>query len=231
MEEKPVLASCGRDRVGRNLLMIGRRASLPHRFLNVSPRAVAHHSYMSHLWCTLVAFSDRLVNLIEEGFDLAIRIGELKESSLIARRLTSAHMVVCAAPAYLRRVGRPETPSDLTRHTCLIYTETIWATTWRFEGPGGWRETIEVSGRVSSTNVEFIYQLALAGHGVVRLPSFHLGMDIAEGQRTELLWTGARTSRRSTWFIRTDRFCRPRSLRADSRMSAGAAVFEGPATD
>ena len=95
-----------------------------------------------------VAVSDRLVNLIEEGFDLAIRIGDLKESSLIARHLTSVHLEVCAAPAYLSRAGRPETPSDLTRHTCLIYTETIYGTTWRFEGPGGQRETLEVSGRV-----------------------------------------------------------------------------------
>jgi DNA-binding transcriptional LysR family regulator len=95
--------------------------------------------------------------------------------------------VVCAAPAYLRRAGRPETPSDLTRHACLIYTEGISPTTWRFEGPGGQRETLEVSGRVSSTNVEFNYQLALAGHGVIRAPSFTVGMDIAEGRLVALL--------------------------------------------
>jgi DNA-binding transcriptional LysR family regulator len=134
-----------------------------------------------------VAVSDRFVNLVEEGIDIAIRIGELQESSLIARRLTSAHLVVCAAPAYLRRGGRPETPGDLARQACLIYTETISPSTWRFEGPGGQREIVEVSGRISSTNAEFIHQLALAGHGVIRAPSFSVGMDIAEGRLTALL--------------------------------------------
>jgi DNA-binding transcriptional LysR family regulator len=134
-----------------------------------------------------VIVSDRLVNLIEEGFDLAIRVGELQESSLIARRLTSARLVVCAAPAYLRRAGRPQTPRDLRQHACLIYTETLTPTTWRFEGADGHIETVQVSGTISSSSAEFIHQLVLAGHGVVLAPSFSVGMDIVEERLTALL--------------------------------------------
>jgi DNA-binding transcriptional LysR family regulator len=134
-----------------------------------------------------VAVSDRFVNLIEEGIDLAIRVGELQESSLIARRLTEAQLVVCASPSYLARVGRPEMPSDLTRHACLIYTETVTPSTWRFEGPDGKGETIYVNGPISSSSAEFIHRLALAGHGVILAPSFSVGEDIAEGRLAALL--------------------------------------------
>jgi len=134
-----------------------------------------------------VALSDRHVNLIEEGFDLAIRVGELQESNLIARRLTSAHLIVCAAPTYLRRAGRPETPADLSRHACLIYQEIEAADAWHFQAADGRSETVRVSGPLSSTNPAFLYRLALAGHGVVIGPSFALGADIADGRLVPLL--------------------------------------------
>jgi len=86
---------------------------------------LGHCDYMARYPAVSVeAFlSDRHVNLIDEGFDLAIRIGEPLDSSLVARRLTSAHLVLCAAPAYLERNGRPEEPSELTRHSCLVYAD------------------------------------------------------------------------------------------------------------
>jgi DNA-binding transcriptional LysR family regulator len=134
-----------------------------------------------------VAVSDRFVNLVEEGLDIAIRIGELEASSLIVRRLASAHLVACASPAYLRRAGRPETPSDLTRHSCLIYAEIGEPTRWRFQNPDGRDETVNVSGPLTSTNPEFVRQLALAGHGIILCPTFSVGADIAEGRFTPLL--------------------------------------------
>ena len=134
-----------------------------------------------------VAVSDRYVNLIEEGLDMAIRIGELEESSLIVRRLAAARLIACASPAYLRRAGRPETPSDLSRHACLIYAETGEPTKWRFERPDARDETVHVSGPLTSTNPEFVRQLALAGHGIILCPTFAVCMDIAEGRLTALL--------------------------------------------
>jgi DNA-binding transcriptional LysR family regulator len=134
-----------------------------------------------------VALSDRFVNLIEEGVDIAVRIGDLEESSLIVRRLASTRLIACASPAYLRRAGRPETPSDLTRHACLVYAETGEPTRWRFQGPDGQDQTVHVSGPVTSTNPEFVRQLALAGHGIILCPTFAVGMDLAEGRLTALL--------------------------------------------
>ena len=69
-----------------------------------------------------VAISDRFVDLIDEGFDLAIRIGDLQDSNLIVRRLASARLITCASPTYLRRAGTPQTPTELSRHACLIYS-------------------------------------------------------------------------------------------------------------
>jgi hypothetical protein len=70
-----------------------------------------------------VAISDRFVDLIEEGFDVAIRIGDLQDSNLIARRIATARLVTCASPAYVRRAGTPQAPADLSRHACLILPE------------------------------------------------------------------------------------------------------------
>jgi len=139
-----------------------------------------------------VGVSDRHVNLIEEGYDLAIRVGELRDSNLVARRLTSFHLIVCAAPAYLQRAGRPEKPSDLTRHPCLIYREVETPDTWRFQAPDGSAVTVRVSGPLTSTNPAFLHRIALAGHGVVIGPSFEFGTDIAEGRLVPLL-TGWRS--------------------------------------
>ena len=131
--------------------------------------------------------TDRLVNLIEEGFDVAIRIGELQDSKLIVRQLASDRDVVCAAPAYLDRAGRPVTPSDLTRHACLVYTEAGAPATWRFKDEQGRTETVHVSGPVTTTNPAFLHHLALAGHGVVCGPSFIFCRDIADGRLVPLL--------------------------------------------
>src|SRR5262249_24917583 len=93
-----------------------------------------------------VALSDRHVNLIEERFDLAIRVGKWQESNLSARRLTPAHLIVCAAPAYLQRAGRPEPPADLSRHACLVYQEIEAPDAWHFHAADGRSETVRVSG-------------------------------------------------------------------------------------
>jgi len=131
--------------------------------------------------------SDRHVNLIDEGFDLAIRIGEPLDSSLVARRLTSSHLVLCAAPTYLERNGRPEEPSDLTRHSCLVYADLRSPRTWRFTAPDGRVETVQITGPFSSNNPQLLLSLAVAGHGLIFWPSFAVGADILAGRLVPLL--------------------------------------------
>jgi DNA-binding transcriptional LysR family regulator len=134
-----------------------------------------------------VAVSDRFVNLIEEGFDLAVRIGELRDSNLIVRRLASTQLVVCASPAYLQRAGCPRTPGELGSHVCLTYTETAASDTWHFESLDGKAETVRVLGTLTANNAGLVREIALAGHGVILGPGLSFEDDIAAGRLVPLL--------------------------------------------
>src|SRR5215467_170711 len=129
-----------------------------------------------------VFLSDRYVNLIDEGFDLAIRIGEPPDSSLITRRLSSAHLVLCASPTYLERSGRPEKPTDLNGHACLVYADLRSPRTWQFIAPDGRVETVQVTGPFSSNNPQLLLSLAVAGHGLILWPSFAVAGSILAGR-------------------------------------------------
>ncbi|HEY4637178.1 MAG TPA: LysR family transcriptional regulator, partial [Burkholderiales bacterium] len=114
-----------------------------------------------------LSLSDRSINLIEEGFDLAVRIAELKDSSLAARKLAPNRRVVCASPAYLREHGEPKTPQDLTRHNCLVASwEHGFAMTWEYKSPTGKRGSVRVTGRYACDNWEVLREWAVAGLGV-----------------------------------------------------------------
>ncbi len=126
-----------------------------------------------------LALADRMVDLVEEGFDLAIRIGRLADSSLVARRLAPSRRVVCGAPAYLERRGVPQEPHDLVQHDCLVYTyQTEPAWTLR-DGPKEIR--VVVSGRLRANNGDVLRAAALAGAGLALLPTFIVGDDLRAG--------------------------------------------------
>ncbi|MBK1696262.1 LysR family transcriptional regulator [Rhodovibrio salinarum] len=129
--------------------------------------------------------SDRTVDLIEEGFDLAIRIGQLRDSSLIARRLAPLRQVLCAAPSYLAAQGRPEHPHDLKDHECLIYSYLSWGREWRFQGVDG-ELRVPIRGRLEINNGDALLAAARQGFGIVMLPSF-LGADDLKAGRLEPL--------------------------------------------
>jgi DNA-binding transcriptional LysR family regulator len=133
-----------------------------------------------------IALADRVVDLLDEGYDLAVRIGALADSSLIARRLADNHMVVCAAPAYWRRRGRPDEPRDLARHACLTYAYQHNPNTWPFAGPDG-PFAVRVEGPLVSNNGDLSRAAALAGLGVVALPRFLCGPDLAAGRLEPVL--------------------------------------------
>lgn len=121
-------------------------------------------------------FSNRLLDLISEGYDLAIRAGTLKDSSLIARRISSRKLLTCASPQYLQRNGTPGSIHALTNHNCLLGT----LDTWRFQ-ENGRHQDLRVSGNWRSNNGRSLLRAARAGLGLVQLPSFYLHNDIASG--------------------------------------------------
>ncbi|WP_343025566.1 LysR family transcriptional regulator [Massilia sp. MP_M2] len=139
-----------------------------------------------------IALSDRKVDLIEEGFDVAIRIGALPQSDLIARKLGVARSIVCASPGYLAAHGTPQTPHDLGRHTCLSYSLSGGGADWRLESAGE-HLTVPVHGPMKADNGDMIRLAAVAGAGIVFQPHFIVGEDLAAGRLVQVLpgWQSA----------------------------------------
>jgi len=135
-----------------------------------------------------LSLSDRSINLIEEGFDLAVRIAELKDSSLAARKLAPNRRVVCASPAYLRLHGEPKTPQDLTRHNCLVASwEQGFAMTWEYKSPTGKRGSIRVTGHYACDNWEVLREWAVAGLGVALKSTWDVRRQLEDGSLVALL--------------------------------------------
>jgi len=134
-----------------------------------------------------LVMNDRRVDLMEEGFDLAIRIGRLTDSSLVARKLSPVQRLIVASPAYLAERGTPEVPADLRRHDCLCYSNADTIDEWRFCEADGRPVTIEVKGRVRANNGDLLRIAALRGLGFVDLPNFLVAGDIESGALVPVL--------------------------------------------
>ena len=131
--------------------------------------------------------NDRQVDLLAEGFDLAVRIADLEDSTLIARRLAPVRHVVCASPAYLAEHGSPRHPSELAEHDCLIYTNAPNPGLWEYTDPGGRQGRVQVRARLQANNGECLRQAAEDGHGIVLEPSFILYRAFEEGKLLPIL--------------------------------------------
>ena len=123
--------------------------------------------------------SDRTVDVVGEGFDMAIRIGALPDSTLIAQKLVDVRMVVCCSPGYVRRRGAPVVPADLARHSCLLYGHG-GVVSWDFVVDGV-SKGVEVNGPLRANNGELIRDAAVAGLGIVRLPDFIVADAVGSG--------------------------------------------------
>lgn len=134
-----------------------------------------------------VDLSDRVVDLVAEGHDLAIRIGTLANSSLIARKLSVVRMVVAAAPSFWDKHGRPETPEDLKDMPALCYTGSERVDRWAYTSPDGQNNTITVPAVMRATNGHFLSDAAISGLGVVLQPSFIAQAAISKGQLEPVL--------------------------------------------
>lgn len=125
---------------------------------------------------------DRIVDLVEEGFDLAIRIADLQDSTLVARRLAPCRQVMCASPDYLKRRGVPRTPEELTDHNCIVYTYGRSPNIWRLRGPDGSEAAVPVAGNLRVNNGMVECEAALRGLGVIITPTFYIGDLIGAGR-------------------------------------------------
>tara|TARA_R110001583_G_scaffold134394_2_gene286105 strand:- start:18871 stop:19752 length:882 start_codon:yes stop_codon:yes gene_type:complete len=126
------------------------------------------------------------IDLIGEGVDLAIRLGILKNTSLVARKLGESHRVICASPLYLEAHGIPSTPIELLQHNCLRLSTSEVFNHWEFYSNKE-EETIEVNGHFVTDNVDALYEYALLGGGIVRLSGFMVGEDIKAGRLVPML--------------------------------------------
>jgi len=133
-----------------------------------------------------IDFSDRKVDLIAEGMDLAIRIGDLPDSSLIARKLASVSIVAVASPTFLKKHGTPKTPEDLKALRELQYGHRS-TSTWPYKGPNGIEGKIEMKPRLRATNGEFLRDAAIAGEGVLIEPRFIIYESLRDGSLVELM--------------------------------------------
>ena len=133
-----------------------------------------------------LTMTNREVDLIEEGYDVVFRVGELRDSGLIARTLAPYRLVLCAAPSYLKSSPPLRTPMDLVHHECLLFLRGIYRDTWIFDGRNG-RVSVPVSGQLSSDHGESLVQAALAGMGILLQPSELVSAAIEQGRLVPFL--------------------------------------------
>ena len=163
------------------------RVSLPVAFarLHVAPIVPGFMKSCPGIEFELL-MTDNVVNLVEDRVDLAIRIGSLESSSLIARRLASNRRVLCVSPKYIRTRGEPRVPADLAKHNCLTFSYSTGDRTWRFSKDGR-DEYVRVGGNLRANNSEMLREAALAGLGLILMPTWLIGRDLTEGRLRQVL--------------------------------------------
>jgi len=181
IEEANAAASAGRQAPKGTL-----RVALPAAFGNqyvapLIPQFAARYPAVQ----LLLRLSDRSVNLVEEGFDLAIRIATLPDSSLAARKLAPNRRVVCASPSYLAHYGVPRTPADLAQHNCLLASD--FSSTWEYKDPDGKPGTVRVAGRYVCDNWEVLREWAVEGLGVALKSTWDVRRHLESGALVSLL--------------------------------------------
>src|SRR2546429_4172959 len=133
-----------------------------------------------------LTMTDRMIDLVEEGFDLAVRNMSVPDSSLIVRRVATYRFVVCGAPSYLAARGTPGQPADLVQHNCLIYSQSAWGNEWRFAGPDC-EQSLAVEGNLQANSDNALRLAAVHGQGLALAPSFLLIDEIQSGRLGPIL--------------------------------------------
>ena len=160
--------------------------SIPFGARQLAPALARFRQRYPHIRVEVVA-SDRKLDLIEEGLDLALRITNTLDGNMIARPISPIRTLICASPDYLARRGTPLTPDDLRQHDCLIYNGIPEPNQWSFVCEGGEVYKVAVTGPLEADNGDILVGAALAGMGITRSPSFMIGDALAEGRLVPLL--------------------------------------------
>jgi DNA-binding transcriptional LysR family regulator len=133
-----------------------------------------------------ITLSDRVADLVEEGFDAAVRIGQLSASTLISRKLAATRLVLCASPEYLQRRGAPSRPDELLQHDVISYSLFSTGENWTFTGPDG-EVSVKVAPRVRTNSGDTCRAAALQHQGIILQPTFIVGADLAQGLLREIM--------------------------------------------
>ena len=133
-----------------------------------------------------VQLADRVIDLIDEGFDLAVRIARLPDSSLVSRKLASTRLVLCASPKYLKKHGTPKHPDDLAKHELIGYTLMAMGDQWQFMGPKG-PVTVKIKPRLWTNNGDTCVAVAERAMGIQLQPTFLVSRELASGRLVEIL--------------------------------------------
>lgn len=134
-----------------------------------------------------IELSDRVVDLVDEGFDAAVRIGQVGSQNLVGRRVGVTRLICCAAPSYLRLRGEPKKPEDLAAHTCLTYEYSPLRNVWPFRDQHGRDRSVKITGPIQANSGRFLETLAIDGVGIVFEPDFIVGPNLRAGRLVPLL--------------------------------------------
>lgn len=189
------------------LAAIGESVTQPRGRLKVTAPAALAIDYIAPAFCSFmraypeievqVDLSDRMANLQDEGYDLAIRLGPLTDSTLIAKRLAPDRVIVVAAPGYLAVNGTPAKPEDVAAHSCLVLGD---AFAWTFED-GESAHSVRVAGRLKSNSSEMLHHAALAGEGLLRVSELKVMRDLASGRLVQVLDQYPTDSTSAIWAV------------------------------
>jgi len=133
-----------------------------------------------------VTLADRFVDLVDEGYDVAVRIAQMPDSSLVSRQLAATRLVLCATPTYLSSHGEPSVPSELSEHTVFAYKLLSTGDQWHFDGPHG-PTTVKINPRMRSNSGDSCREAALQHQGIVLQPSFLVGAQLDSGALVEVM--------------------------------------------
>lgn len=161
-------------------------ASVTFGRLHVAPLLPGIAEAYPQLQCELV-LTDRPINVVEEKFDLVLRLTDTPPENLVARKLAVVERVMCASPRYLVTMGEPKSPQDLAHHHCFTYLSARSESEWRLAAPSGEVLSIPVRGKFQVDNVDSIHQAVLQGHGIAILPTYLCGAELACGELVHIM--------------------------------------------